>query len=260
MRPLQRLSTMRFLAAVPPLIVVGIWYAVAELSTVPPFKLPSPVEVVQTGYRLLSDGTLMAGLIASLGRVMLAFAIGALLGYILGIAIGTNDVVASFAEPALTFFQAMSGVAWVPLAIVWFGFGSGPVLFVVANAVFFIVLWNTILGIRSIPPAMDDALFVMGATRLQVFKEVVFPGAMVGVLTGLRSGMAFGWRALIGVELIAATTGLGYLSLHASRNFRADVVVVVVIVIGVVWLGIDHIVHAIERRTVVRWGQLAAKR
>lgn len=240
---------------IPVACLVALWLVVPRVATVPAYKLPRLDVVLKTMWRLVQNGTLLRATGDSLVRLAIAFVLGAVLGTSIGMLIGLNRWVRLFIEPLVAFFQSVAGVAWIPLAIVWFGFGTGPALFVIGNVIFFVVLYNTLQGVEAIQPIMYHTLHTLGASRLEIIREVVVPGALVSVLTGLRSGLAFGWRALIAVEMIAANTGLGYLSLDAARDYRGDVVVGTIIVVGLIWLLMDHLLLGpLQRRTVARWG------
>ncbi len=244
--------------AVPVALVLLGWLALPYFDHIPQYKLPHLAQVGSDLWGLARSGALWAALGDSMGRLGTAFVLGAAAGVLVGLAVTLSRSLNDFLMPVIAFFNAIAGIAWIPMAIVWFGFGSGPVIFVIANNVFFIVLYNTLLGAESIPAIMYDAVRVLGGyRRLTMVREVLVPGAMVGVLSGLRTGLAFAWRALVAVEMIAASNGLGYLSIQASRVFDGATVVSVILVIGAVWVVMDRVLlRPIERVTVRRWGMV----
>ena len=244
---------------VPVLLVLGVWLLFPFVEHVPAYKFPHLSDVATTLWRLARSGVIFRNLGDSLGRLAVAFVLGATAGIVVGLATTLNHTFSDLVMPVIAFFNAIAGIAWIPMAIVWFGFGTGPVLFVIANNVFFIVLYNTILGIDGIPTVMYDAVKVLGGDRRRtIVSEVVIPGAMVGVLGGFRTGLAFAWRALVAVELIAGNNGLGYLSIQASRTFDGATVVSVILVIGLVWILMDRLfLRPIEVRTIRRWGMVS---
>ncbi len=252
----RRLRPRAFLWIIPVIVLFAGWAILPPLFGVPEYKAPTPVSVGDALIRMTVSGVLPAAILDSLGRLGIAFVIGTFGGIAVGLLMASNRAVMRYLEPLVVFFQAIAGIAWIPLAVLWFGLGSGPVIFVVANAVFFIVLYNTLLGLQRIPRQLYAAGRVLGATRGQLLWEVSIPGALVSVLSGTKSGLAFGWRALIGAELIVASSGLGFLSLSGARDFRGDVVIAVIPVIGLLWLVMDRILSSIEHRTVRRWGML----
>ena len=243
----------------PILVVIAVWVLLPQFLSIPAYKFPSFSQVVQDLWTLTINGTLPGNLATSLVRLVIAFGIGATLGIMVGLGITLSERVRTSLLPLIAFFSSIAGIAWIPMAIAWFGFGNGPVLFVIANNIFFVVVYNTIVGARSIPTVLFDGVRVLGgSSRPVLVREVLLPGAMVGVLGGLRTGLAFGWRALIAVELIAASSGLGYMSIQASRLYDGATVVSVILVIGLVWLAMDHFfLRPLEARTVVRWGMMA---
>jgi ABC-type nitrate/sulfonate/bicarbonate transport system permease component len=258
----MRVGRLRWLlqpGLLPIIVVIAAWLLLPQFLSIPTYQFPSLGQVLQNLWTLTVDGTLPGALAASLIRLVIAFAIGAALGVIVGLGITLSERLRTFLLPLIAFFNSIAGIAWIPMAIAWFGFGNGPVLFVIANNIFFVVVYNTILGARSIPSVLFDGVRVLGGVRRFVLvREVLLPGAMVGVLGGLRTGLAFGWRALIAVELIAASSGLGYMSIEASRLYDGATVVAVILVIGVVWLVMDRFfLRPLEARTVVRWGMMA---
>jgi ABC-type nitrate/sulfonate/bicarbonate transport system permease component len=246
---------------VPVAIIFVAWFAAPNLVDVPAYKLPSPAMVWGELLTMALDGSLVAGIIGSLGRLAISFVVGVGLAIPLGIGIAVNKHVAGFFEPLVVFFQSIAGVAWVPLAIIWFGFGQGAVIFVVANAVFFIVLFNTITGVQSIQPTLKQAVLTLGGSQWDVLREVVLPGALTNILSGLRTGLAFGWRALVAAEMIAGNIGLGYMTLEAAQWYKSGVIVAGIIIIGCLWLLMDRLLlRPLELRTVERWGLLRQDR
>lgn len=250
----------RFLPFVSLVLILAIWWALALLFKAPAGKFPAPDDVALSLWAMLRSGELVTNLLASLFRLGAGFAIGAALGLVVGIAMTMSRGVSDFITPLVGFFQAIAGVAWIPVAIVWFGIGTGPALFVTANAVFFIVLFNTLAGVKSVPESLVSAVRTLGGGRLAVFREVLMPGAFVFFLVAIEVGIAFAWRALISVEIIAGTDGLGAMLNTAGTRFDGPVVVSIILVIGFMWLLIERIaVRPLRRLTIERWGVAVAR-
>jgi len=158
-------------------------------------------------------------------------------------------------EPIVGFFNALSGIAWLPLAITWFGLGWTSVTFIMFNTIFFLVFFNTLVGVRAVPRIFEQAVLTMGGSRRDVIWEVLIPGALPSVVTGIRMSIGFGWRALIAAEMIATSTGLGFLIYNGANFLQSDTILVGIIVIGVLWLLTDRLLlRPLERRTIERWG------
>jgi len=157
--------------------------------------------------------------------------------------------------PVLLFFQAIGDIAWLPILLIWFGFGLTTMIFVIVYTVLFPVVLNTVLGVRSVPIELHRAALSLGASRARVVWEVVLPGALPNIMTGLRNGLGFGWRALIAAEIIVGTSGIGFLMFDARRAGSVVEILLGMIVLGVLWYVVDSWVLApIERVTGQRWG------
>ena len=164
-------------------------------------------------------------------------------------------------RPVLTFLQAIAGIAWVPLAIIWFGIGNGAVIFVIANTIFFASIYNTVIGVQTIPNSLHRAVRSHGGRGVAGAHQLILPGALVQIILGFRTSMAYGWRALVAGEMIAGTNGLGYMTIEAVQWYHTDTIIIGMILIGVLWLILDRLMfRPLERATVVRWGAGAAVR
>ncbi len=242
----------------PFVVVVAAWTFAPALSDIPAYKLPAPKVILDTFFDMILDGSLLSEIWSSLLRLGIGYLLGNLIAIPLGLAIALNRAVADTMMPVLVFFQSIAGIAWVPLAIIWFGVGEGSVLFVIANTIFFASIYSTVVGVQSIPRVLYSAALCHGAARWDVVTHVVIPGALVQILVGLRTSMAYGWRALVAAEMIAGTNGIGYLTLEAVQWYQTEVVILGMIFIGILWLTLDFLIfRPIENSTVRRWGILA---
>ena len=157
--------------------------------------------------------------------------------------------------PVLLFFQAIGDIAWLPILLIWFGFGLTTMTFVIVYTVLFPVVLNVVLGVRSIPTDMQRAAQSLGASRVRIVWEVVLPGALPNLITGLRNGLGYGWRALIAAEIIVGTSGIGFLMFDARRAGSVVEIMLGMIVLGILWYIVDAwILAPIERATGQRWG------
>jgi taurine transport system permease protein len=243
------------LPLIPFAVLLAVWVIGWQIAKPNLATFPSVGQVWNTVERLAGSGELQDNVVASVLRWTGGFLVGAITGTALGVLAGLNRFVARLLEPLAVFFTAMSGIVWIPLAIVWFGIGTATVVFVIWNAVFFLVFANTLLGVRSVQPVLEDAARTLGAGRAHIVTRVVIPGAMPHILSGLRAGAGFGWRALIAAEIIGASAGLGAMIYQAKEFLRSDVIVAGIIIIGLIGLALDMLVLArIERRTIERWG------
>lgn len=243
------------LGVLPFLGLFAAWWLVTHLTGVSKAVLPRPELVWSAGRDLAATGELQDDIVTSLGRVALGAGVSIVLGVGLGMVAGLNRTVGDLLGPVASFFNSVSGIAWIPVAITWFGLGTAAVTFIIVNAIFFLIFFNTVLGVRSVPRIMEQAVRTLGGGYRVLILDVFMPGALPHVMSGIRSGLGFGWRALIAAELIAATSGLGFLIYDASNFLRSDKILVGILVIGAIWMAIDNLVlKPLERRTVERWG------
>lgn len=233
------------------LIWAGYWYCVRP----PPSVIPSIQAVILSFGEMLGSGALLIDTLASLSRLMGGVALGVASGVAAGFVAGLNRPIAEFLNPLVTFFNAISGIVWLPLVIGWLGVGSALATFLIWNTVFFIVFQNTVLGVQLVPEVLEQSVRTLGANRWQTIRSVTLPGALPYILTGIRSGLGFGWRALIAAELVGASTGLGHMIFNGAEYHRADIIIAGCLTIGVIALLMDRwLLVPIEHRTVRRWG------
>ena len=240
---------------VPFAFLLALWLAVPVLTEVPSYVLPTFPSVLETFLDKLKSGQLLSDILASLGLLMAGFLIGNAIAFPLGIAIARSRSVSQLLQPVVVFMQSIAGIAWVPLAIIWFGLGVGSVMFVIVNTIFFANLYNVISGVQSIPPALFRAVQSHGGKGWQLYRHLILPGALLQVIVGLRTSMAYGWRALVAGEMIAGSQGIGFRTMEAVQWYKSDVVVLGMLTIGILWLLLDRILFVpLENRTVRRWG------
>jgi taurine transport system permease protein len=261
MRAMQRFrsaqAAITFLA--PLVVLLVVWEVVVRAFDVNPRIFPRLEAVAAAGYESLLNGSLFSHVGMSLWRVATGTVIALLLSIPLGVAMGVSPPVSSFFTPLVRFFSVLAGIAWIPIATLWFGYGFGAITFVIFNAVFFVVTYNTLLGVASIPLPLRHAAASLGAGRWAMLTQVLIPGALPNVVTGIRTGLGFAWRGLIAAEMIATDQGLGYMLFLARDFYRTEVIVMGMIVIGLLWLALDRLVLApLERATVERWGMVRA--
>ena len=242
-----------FIAPFAALLIV--WVLVIKVYDVPLRVFPSPGEVLTALRQQIASGALGTHVWQSLRRVFVGSTLAVLTSVPLGVAVSTNRSVAAFFAPILRFFSVLAGIAWIPLATLWFGYGFGAITFIIFNAVFFVVVYNTMLGVSRIPVPLRNAARSLGAGPWQILTEVLLPGALPNIVTGIRTGMGFAWRGLIAAEIIATNAGLGYMLFLARDFYRTEVIVLGMILIGSIWVALDRLVLSpLERRTVERWG------
>jgi taurine transport system permease protein len=250
-------NALLFLA--PIAVFIAIWQVATLIGNWPSYLLPSPVVVAETFWRLLASGLLIQYLIASIGRLLLGCTIGFLIAVPLGYAIGRSRLMDRMFSPLISVIQPIPGVAWIPLAILWFGLGPMAVGFIIFLAAFFPILLNTVTGIRTLSKDLVRVGRVFQFPHRMMVFDIILPGALPYIVTGTRLGFGYGWRALVAGEMIAANSGLGYMIFDARNYLKTNEVVVGMLTIGLFWATIERLVlRPLERRTIERWGMSSA--
>ena len=245
----------RLLPALPFVLILIVWTLGWAIFQPNRATLPPVSDVVEVVWARARDGELPAQIAASLQRLCLGAGVGILTGIIGGFFAGLYRNIAEFLNPLVVFFNAISGIVWLPLMIGWLGIGTALAVFVIWNTVFFIVFQNTVLGVQLVPEVLEQGVRALGGGRLEMVKSVILPGALPYVLTGIRSGLGFGWRALIAAELVGAPDGLGQMIFAAADYHRSDIIIAGCLIIGLIAIGMDRwLLIPIERRTIARWG------
>jgi NitT/TauT family transport system permease protein/taurine transport system permease protein len=265
----QRLRKI-LLGAIPFLSLGTLWQLNAVFRWLEPIHVPSPAAVWSAIFTLQdgcpgvldaltqSPGCLLTNhILSSMGRVGLSLVVGLPLGIALGVLAGIHRRLGNALEPVGVFANAISGIAWVPLAIVWFGVGWLTTLFILLNTVFWLVFFNTLLGVRGVPRVYENGVLTLGATRWKVITHVYIPGALPSIVTGIRMSMGFGWRALIAAEMIGGDRGLGFMLFVSAQEYKTEEVFLGVLVIAVIWMLTDRAcLVPLERWTIERWGMV----
>lgn len=240
---------------VPFIPIVALWALVAESDMFPRAFFPGPMDVVLSFGSLMYKGILPDYLEDSIVRLAVGAAVGMTLGVPLGVLVGLSSRAHAMLWPILLFFQAIGDIAWLPILLIWFGFSLTTMTIVIVYTVLFPVVLNTALGVRRVPHDLSRAALCLGASHARVIWEVVLPGALPNIMTGLRNGLGYGWRALIATEIIVGTSGIGFLMFDARRAGSVVEIMLGMIVLGILWYIVDGWVLApIERATGRRWG------
>ena len=236
--------------------LVAVWVILTEGGLVDDLFLPAPpllwdgfIDLLDGGYR---GRTIWEHAGLSLERVLLGFLTGAVVGTLLGLAMGYNRRIEAFFSPLVEFFRPLPQLAYLVLLVVWFGIGETAqivLLFLTALPVSSIAAMD---GVKGVSQQRMQAARALGASEWQVFRYVVFPSALHEIFTGARLAIGVVYATLIAAEIIAGSTGLGWMILDAGRFLRSDYVFVGILVIGIMGLLLDRLLLAVEHH-IVHW-------
>ncbi len=232
--------------------IMLFWHFAVTLFEVSPLIFPGPVAVAQSLYASIASGEMLGHLGVTLYEILAGFAVGATLGFVLGAMIGQSALLEAVLYPYVVAFQTMPKVAVAPLFVLWFGFGTTSKVIITATIVFFPVLANTIVGLRSAPRDQIDLMKAFTASSWHIFRMVRLPQALPYVFAGLDIGIVLAVIGAIVGEFVGAQAGLGYMILQ--RNFSMDAAGMFAILIVLSLIGI--VLHALMRfiaRRVIFW-------
>ncbi|MDR2051702.1 MAG: ABC transporter permease subunit [Deltaproteobacteria bacterium] len=210
--------------------------------------LPAPLEVAASLFRLAGTGELWANIKVSCLRAGAGFLIGAAVGLTLGFLTATSGRLEILLDSSLQMFRTIPHLALIPLVIIWFGIGERAKIFLIVCGVMFPIYLNTFHGIRSVDRQLVNMARVYGLNRLQLWRQVILPGALSSILVGVRFSLGVMWMTLIVAETIAASSGIGYMATNARELMQTDVMVLSILLYALLGKLADVCARMLERR------------
>jgi len=231
-----------------PLAVLAVWTLAAHFEWVAPQVLPAPEAVALTFKESLLSGELWANLQISLLRVLAGFSVGLVGGLALGVAMGLSPTFKDYVYPTFKAFAQVPVLGWLPLLMLLVGIDEALKIILISKAALVPITLNTYKGIQGVPTRYIEVARVLEFTRWQMLSKVVFPAALAPIWNGVRYGLTHAWLALVVVELLASSEGLGYMIVYGRQLFQLDVVLAAVVVVGAVGYALDKLLALAERR------------
>ncbi|MFC6445801.1 ABC transporter permease subunit [Shinella zoogloeoides] len=234
--------------------IIALWGLASAYALVSPVFLPSPRQVAIAAYNLavkgFVDATLAEHVGASLYRIFGALIASVAIGIPAGIAIGTSRIGRGILDPIVEFLRPLPPLAYLPLVIIWAGIGEASKITVIALSMLPSIILSTSAGVRSVSKDHVNAARSLGASKRQVLTEVVLPSAVPSILTGIRIALGAGWTTLVAAELVAATSGIGFMIQSAAQFLVTDIVIAGIVVIALIAILLEYVARQIERRLV----------
>ncbi|MFG3619757.1 ABC transporter permease [Nocardia sp. NPDC047654] len=240
--------------AVGPALLVAAWVVGSATGTMDPETLPAPWTVAETAGDLIADGRLQSNLLTSVQRAAIGLGLGVAIGLVLALLAGLSRVGEALVDGPIQIKRAIPTLALIPLFIVWFGIGEEMKLVVITTSVAIPIYLNTHAHLRSVDARYVELAQTVGLSRWAFVRRIALPGSLPGFFTGLRLAVTISWLALVVVEQVNATSGIGYLMTQARTYGQIDIIVVGLVIYGLLGLFGDILVRAAERKAL-SWRQ-----
>jgi sulfonate transport system permease protein len=235
-----------------PVLIIVLWQLAAQFEWIPTRILPAPLKVIQASVKMISSGELLRDISVSTLRAGTGLFVGGSIGFLLGMSNGLFKLSEKLFDTTIQMIRTIPNLALLPLVILWFGIGDSARLFLISLGVFFPIYLNTFHGIRNVDPDLIEMGRVYGLSKWQLFRQVIFPGALPSILVGIRLSLGIMWLTLIVAETIAVDSGIGFMAATAREFIRTDVLIFVVVLYALLGKLSDVVTHLLERR-LLRW-------
>jgi taurine transport system permease protein len=224
-----------------------IWELITRSGLIKPLFLPSPSRVLTTGYNMLMEGNLIVHTLASTRRVLIGFFLAVIVALPLGILLGNSKKLKAVFDPIISIIRPLPSMAWIPLSLLWLGIGEEQKYAIVFMGTVAPALLYTIEATRNVDPILLKAARNFGASEMTVMREVILPGAMPSIFSGMKVVLGLSWTTVISAELVAANEGLGFLIMNGKEYFMTDVVLLGMAMISFTVVIIDFILYRVEK-------------
>lgn len=237
------------------------WQLVYSLGLMPTWAFPSPLQVVNAFIELTANGVLLENTGWSVLRQFTGVLLAAILGIPIGLALGASPTARAAFLPICRLIYPIPGIAWIPLAILWFGIGFTSTVFVIFFSGIWPIIFNTMAGVQTLSGQYTDVARVYLANRSLYTRRILIPGSLPFILTGIRLTYGVGWRVIVGAEMISSIVGLGFLIDDARWQLRPDIMVTGMITIAMIgWVSENWLFDWIEKHTIEKWGMMSTAR
>ncbi|MBV2181653.1 MAG: ABC transporter permease [Castellaniella sp.] len=236
------------ISAVSVLVFLAIWEFACRTGLVDPIFLPAPTDVLMRGLRDTESGTLAVNIWASTRRVMVGFFAAVAVSIPLGVVLGTSRRFCAVFDPFISLLRPLPSMSWIPLSLLWFGITETQKYSIVFMGTIAPALLYVIEATRNVDPVLILASRNLGATRVQVMREVILPASLAQIISGFKIILGLSWTCVISAELVAAKTGLGFMIMNGKEFFQTDTVVLGMVMISITVLVIDVLWRLIENR------------
>ncbi len=230
------------------LVLLAVWSFLTYGKYVSPLFLPAPDAIITSAVTLFTEFDLVTDILVSVGRVTAGFVLAAIIGVPLGILMGSLKMFEALVEPLLGFLRYMPASAFIPLFILWLGIGETEKVAVIFFGTFFQLTLMVMDVTKNVSKDLIDTAYTLGVSQKSVFRRVIMPASLPGILDTLRITFGWAWTYLVVAEIVAASSGLGYMIMQSQRFLRTDHIIVGIMIIGIIGICIDIIFKWIYAR------------
>jgi sulfonate transport system permease protein len=231
-------------------IAATIWESASLSGLLPSYKLPAPHAIAQLFWTLLLDGTLVHHILVSIGRVLAGFAIAAVVAIVLGVFISLSKNFEIITQLILQVLKPIPPIAWIPIAIIWLGIGETSKIYIIFMGAVFPILLNTVDGIKHIDQRYFEVSTTFEIPYRKLVRQVILPGALPQVLTGLKVGLGNAWICVVAAEMIAATSGIGYMLMDGRALAQPGKVILAMLIVGIIGKLMEDILQRLEKKVL----------
>ncbi|MCJ0702471.1 ABC transporter permease [Frigoribacterium faeni] len=249
----RRRLPLALLGVLLPVAVLAAWLLATSVGGVPSYRVPSPLDVWTAGVQLAGTGQLGQYVAISVQRVLIGFAVGSLIGLMLGAVVGLSRVGEAVLAPSIAAVRAVPSLAWVPLLILYLGIGEDSKITLIAIGAAFPVFTTVAGSLRHVDPHLVEAGRAYGLRRVSLFTRVQLPAVIPSLVSGLRLALAQAWLFLVAAELIASSMGLGFLLTESQSNGRVDRIYLAILLLALLGTLSDTVLNVVQRVALRRW-------
>ena len=233
-----------------PIILIVIWEGFSLAGKLTTYTMPAPMTIIETIITYIKDGSLFQDIIISFIRVLEGFLVALVLAFILGIIVSIFQKVEIFTDLVIQILRPIPPIAWIPLAILWFGIGESSKVFIIFFGAFFPIFLNTVEGVKNINPKYFELARVYEVPKLKMIKKIIIPGALPSIMTGIRLGLGNAWVCVVAAEMIGATSGVGFMLANGRSLSRPDVVIIGMLIVGIVGKLMDDVIKFLSKKLI----------
>lgn len=235
-----------------PIAIVALWSLYGSAGQTQSYSMATPQQIVAAAVEYATNGELLINILVSFTRVLEGFLVALVAAAVLGVAAGISRRFERFIDLVMQVLRPIPGIAWIPLAILWFGIGENSKIYIIFIGAFFPMFVNIVDGIKGIDKRYFELGEVYEIPKWRFIRQVVIPAALPQILTGIRLGLSGAWICVVAAEMIGATSGVGFMLSDGRSMSRPDVVILAMLLIGVIGKLMDDVVEW-QRRRIVKW-------